>query len=148
MGCCAWGTLNFGSPVIATLERSVAVAEGGFGPFFDRQCDRAGSPVTGGLGHAMIVGAVACDLSWRDGRSSVFGVQGDSREAGPNCLLDRNGLRSGLDWAGLDCELGRTGPGWANMSWAGLGQRELGRLLDAHGLGRIATGRAEGAERS
>ncbi|PKI48609.1 hypothetical protein CRG98_031028 [Punica granatum] len=102
MGCRAWGTLNFGSPVIVTLEqldcdwephsctfpdcglesvccpgsRSVAIAEGGLGPFFDRQCDRARSPVAGGLGHAMFVGTVACDLSWREGRhrASVPGV--------------------------------------------------------------------------
>ncbi|OWM82844.1 hypothetical protein CDL15_Pgr029205 [Punica granatum] len=73
--------------VCCPCSRSVAVAEGGFGPFFDRQCDRAGSPVTGGLGHAMIVGAVACDLSWRDGRSSVFGVQGDSREVFPVSIV-------------------------------------------------------------
>ncbi|PKI52594.1 hypothetical protein CRG98_027022 [Punica granatum] len=126
MGCHAWGTLNFGSPVIATLEwldcdwephsctfpdcglvcaavvgkargaeshwdmrveqhlkesvccpsnKSVAIEEGGLGPFFYRQCDHAGSPVASGLGHAMFVGAVACDLSWREGRSSVFGVR-------------------------------------------------------------------------
>ncbi|OWM84435.1 hypothetical protein CDL15_Pgr026443 [Punica granatum] len=56
-------------------SKSVAIAEGGLGLFFDRQRDRAGSPVAGGLGHAMFVRAVACDLSWREGRSSVFGVQ-------------------------------------------------------------------------
>ncbi|OWM70310.1 hypothetical protein CDL15_Pgr027211 [Punica granatum] len=61
-------------------SRLVAIAEGGLGPIFDLQCDHAGSPVAGGLGHAMIVGAVACDLSWREGRLSVFGVQGGSRE--------------------------------------------------------------------
>ncbi|OWM70135.1 hypothetical protein CDL15_Pgr025985 [Punica granatum] len=38
-------------------------------PFFDRQRDRVRSFMAGGLGHAMFVGAVACDLSWRDGRS-------------------------------------------------------------------------------
>ncbi|PKI48204.1 hypothetical protein CRG98_031404 [Punica granatum] len=54
---------------------SVAIAEGGFGPFFNRQRDRAGSPVVGGLRHAMLVGAVACDLSWREGdRTSLVGV--------------------------------------------------------------------------
>ncbi|PKI76624.1 hypothetical protein CRG98_002933 [Punica granatum] len=117
MGCYAWGTLNSGSPVIATLERldydwgphsctfldcglactavlgkargarSVAIAEGGLGPFFDRQCDHAGSPVASGLGHAMFVGAVACDLLWREGRSSVFGVQGGSREVFPVTIV-------------------------------------------------------------
>ncbi|OWM78147.1 hypothetical protein CDL15_Pgr014966 [Punica granatum] len=68
-------------------SRSVAIAEGGLGPFFDRQCDRARSFVAGGLGHAVFVGAVACDLSWRDGRSSVFGVQGGSREVFPVSIV-------------------------------------------------------------
>ncbi|PKI60936.1 hypothetical protein CRG98_018670 [Punica granatum] len=40
---------------------------GELGPFFDRQRDRVRSFVAGGMGHAMFVGAVACDLSWRDG---------------------------------------------------------------------------------
>ncbi|PKI48579.1 hypothetical protein CRG98_030998 [Punica granatum] len=34
------------------------------------------TPMAGGQGHAPFVGAVACDLSWREGRPSVFGVQG------------------------------------------------------------------------
>ncbi|OWM76961.1 hypothetical protein CDL15_Pgr011686 [Punica granatum] len=68
-------------------SRSVAIAEGGLGSFFDRQCNRAGSPVAGGLGHAMIVGAVACDLSWREGRSSVFGVHENSREVFPVSIV-------------------------------------------------------------
>ncbi|PKI33111.1 hypothetical protein CRG98_046498 [Punica granatum] len=55
---------------------SVPIAEGGLGPFFDQERDRARSPVADGLGHAMFVGAVACDLSWREDRSSVIGVQG------------------------------------------------------------------------
>ncbi|PKI72181.1 hypothetical protein CRG98_007450 [Punica granatum] len=67
--------------------RSVAIAEGGSDPFFDQQCDRAGSPVAGGLGHAMFVGAVACDLSWKEGRSSMFGVQGGSREVFPVSIM-------------------------------------------------------------
>ncbi|OWM75141.1 hypothetical protein CDL15_Pgr017267 [Punica granatum] len=67
--------------------RSVAIVEGGLGPFLDLQCDRAGSLVAGGLGHAMIVGAIACDLSWRDGRTSVFEVQGGSREAFPVSIV-------------------------------------------------------------
>ncbi|PKI67003.1 hypothetical protein CRG98_012541 [Punica granatum] len=50
----------------------------------------------GGLGHALFVGAVACDLSWREGWPSVFGVQGGGGEVFPisivvvwdsNCLL-------------------------------------------------------------
>ncbi|PKI73751.1 hypothetical protein CRG98_005855 [Punica granatum] len=73
----------------------VAIAEGGLAPFFDRQCNRAGSPVAGGLGHAMIIGAVACDISWREGRSSVFGVQEGSREVFPVSIVgvgDRTSL--------------------------------------------------------
>ncbi|PKI76495.1 hypothetical protein CRG98_003113 [Punica granatum] len=38
------------------------------------------TPVAGGQGHAPFVGAIACDLSWREGRSLVFGVQRGSRE--------------------------------------------------------------------
>ncbi|PKI64282.1 hypothetical protein CRG98_015322 [Punica granatum] len=38
----------------------VATAEGGLGPFFGQQYDRAGSPVAGRPGHALFVGAVAC----------------------------------------------------------------------------------------
>ncbi|PKI60399.1 hypothetical protein CRG98_019208, partial [Punica granatum] len=49
---------------------------GELGPFFDRHRDRVKSFVAGGLGHAMIVGVVACDLPWRDGRTLVFEVQG------------------------------------------------------------------------
>ncbi|PKI34365.1 hypothetical protein CRG98_045245 [Punica granatum] len=110
MGCRAWGTLNFGSPVIATLERldcdwethsctfpdcglvcatvlgkargaeshwDMRIGQGRLGSFFHRQCDRAASPVASGLGHAMFVGTVACDLSWREGagdRTSLVGV--------------------------------------------------------------------------
>ncbi|OWM73881.1 hypothetical protein CDL15_Pgr018941 [Punica granatum] len=66
-------------------SRLVAIAEGGLGPFFDRQCDR--SPVAGGLGHAMFVGAAACDLSWGEGQSSVFGVRGGSREVFPISIV-------------------------------------------------------------
>ncbi|PKI53725.1 hypothetical protein CRG98_025855 [Punica granatum] len=51
------------------------------------QCDRAGSPVAGRLGHAMIVGAVACDISWREGRSSMFRVQGGSKEVFPISIV-------------------------------------------------------------
>ncbi|PKI44050.1 hypothetical protein CRG98_035580 [Punica granatum] len=54
--------------VCCPSSRSVAIAEGGLGPFFNRQRDRAGSPVVGGLRHAIFVGAVAYDLSWREGR--------------------------------------------------------------------------------
>ncbi|OWM67764.1 hypothetical protein CDL15_Pgr017461 [Punica granatum] len=35
--------------------------------------------VAGGQGHALFVGTIACDLSWRKDRSSVFGVHGSSR---------------------------------------------------------------------
>ncbi|PKI60095.1 hypothetical protein CRG98_019503 [Punica granatum] len=54
--------------------------------------------VAGGQGHALFVGTVACDLSWRKDRSSVFGVHGSSREVFPvpivvvrdsDCLLRR-----------------------------------------------------------
>ncbi|PKI71113.1 hypothetical protein CRG98_008481 [Punica granatum] len=38
------------------------------------------TPVAGGQGHAPFIGAVAYDLSWREDQSSVFGVQGGSRE--------------------------------------------------------------------
>ncbi|PKI71936.1 hypothetical protein CRG98_007664 [Punica granatum] len=112
MGCRAWGTFNSGSPVIATLEwldcdwephsrtfpiagRSVAIVEGGLGPFLDLQCDRAGSLVAGGLGHAMIVGAIACDLSWRDGRTSVFEVQGGDRTSLVGVVRARRGVCMG-----------------------------------------------------
>ncbi|OWM91268.1 hypothetical protein CDL15_Pgr000212 [Punica granatum] len=68
-------------------SKSMAIAEGGLGPIFDRQCEWVRSPVAGGLGHAMFVGAVACGLSWRDGRSSVFGVHGSSREVLPVSIV-------------------------------------------------------------
>ncbi|PKI77727.1 hypothetical protein CRG98_001851 [Punica granatum] len=67
--------------------RLVAIVEGGLGPFFDRQCDRAGSPVAGGLGHALFVRVVACDLSWRKGWPSMFGVQGGGGEVFPVSIV-------------------------------------------------------------
>ncbi|PKI50770.1 hypothetical protein CRG98_028912 [Punica granatum] len=39
------------------------------------------------LGHAPFVGVVACDFSWREGRSSVFGVQRGSREVFPVSIV-------------------------------------------------------------
>ncbi|PKI50028.1 hypothetical protein CRG98_029588 [Punica granatum] len=68
--CCPGGSL-------------VAVAEGGLGPFFGRRCDHVGSPVGGGLGHALFVRAIACDLLWRKGWASVFEVQGGGGEVFP-----------------------------------------------------------------
>ncbi|PKI40431.1 hypothetical protein CRG98_039179 [Punica granatum] len=108
MGCRAWGTLNLGSPVIVTLEQldsdwepysctfpdcglvcaAVPVKTRRAESHWDMrvgQCDR--SPVAGGLGHAMFVGAAACDLSWGEGQSSVFGVRGGSREVFPISIV-------------------------------------------------------------
>ncbi|PKI77749.1 hypothetical protein CRG98_001873 [Punica granatum] len=66
--------------------RLVAIAEGGLGPFFDRQCDRTGNPVAGRLGHALLVGAVVYDLSWREGRPSLL------KSRGFNARVKRSGL--------------------------------------------------------
>ncbi|PKI66150.1 hypothetical protein CRG98_013448 [Punica granatum] len=81
------GALEVGESVCCPGSRSVAIAEGGLGPFFDRRHACARSPVAGGLGHAMFVGAVACDLSWREGRASVFGAQRGSREVFPVSIV-------------------------------------------------------------
>ncbi|PKI39201.1 hypothetical protein CRG98_040407 [Punica granatum] len=54
----------------------VATAVGGLGPFLIGRATQLVIPVASGLGHAMFVGAVACDLSWREcrHRASVLGV--------------------------------------------------------------------------
>ncbi|OWM74455.1 hypothetical protein CDL15_Pgr003958 [Punica granatum] len=65
----------------------MATAEGGVGPSPVRGVTIQMTAVAGGQGHALFVGTVACDLSWRNGRSSVFGVHGSSREVFPVSIV-------------------------------------------------------------
>ncbi|OWM90302.1 hypothetical protein CDL15_Pgr014140 [Punica granatum] len=69
----------------------MATAEGGQGSFSGRRCDRASDfyggwagscsiRPAGGQGHALFVGAVACDLFRMEGWNSVSKFQGAGRE--------------------------------------------------------------------